>query len=285
MLLSAIALTACHRDSDGDGLTDRAETALGLDPRAADGDADGLSDPDEIDAGTDPANPDTDADRLLDGLERPNGADPLLPDTDGDEYLDGDEVAAHAAPDDPESVIYRGGWPYYPWKDDIDPNRYNFYEVGARFFRLQMVDQFGDVVDLFDFYNADRPVVLHVAAMWAWPDWTLDQYIRGEGDPEGLGQYWPAGPAAVARGDVRWITVLEQGQDPEPATPATAAEYAESFTVSLPILADPDYSVADYVALDRWPTVVLLDAELRVVDTEGFREERVLAALNEQFPE
>ena len=81
-------------DSDGDGLTDDEETALGTDPHNADTDGDGLSDGDEVHTyGTDPTDPDTDHDGLSDGDEvNTYGTDPTDPDTDGDGLDDGDEV-------------------------------------------------------------------------------------------------------------------------------------------------------------------------------------------------
>lgn len=68
---------APETDSDGDGLSDRREIELGLDPQNPDGDADGLSDGDEVLVyGTNPSNPDTDGDAYLDGMEVKNGYDP-----------------------------------------------------------------------------------------------------------------------------------------------------------------------------------------------------------------
>lgn len=71
-------------DSDGDGLTDERERALGTDPTLADTDGDGLNDSREIEVGTDPLNADTDGDRLEDGWEvrgqTPNGT--ALPHSD-----------------------------------------------------------------------------------------------------------------------------------------------------------------------------------------------------------
>ena len=57
------------RDSDGDGLSDTREYALGTDPVSPDTDADGLPDAEEISRGTNPRNSDTDGDGLLDGEE------------------------------------------------------------------------------------------------------------------------------------------------------------------------------------------------------------------------
>ena len=83
------------RDSDGDGISDAVETAVGLDPNdptdaAEDLDGDGLTNLEEFLAGTDLQSPDTDGDGLTDREEvQDTGTDPLNPDTDGDGMPDG----------------------------------------------------------------------------------------------------------------------------------------------------------------------------------------------------
>jgi hypothetical protein len=81
-----------QEDSDGDGLTNLEEQALGTSPLNPDTDNDGLSDLEERDLGTDPTEKDTDGDGLRDGVERSAGTDPTLFDTDGDGVGDGDEL-------------------------------------------------------------------------------------------------------------------------------------------------------------------------------------------------
>ena len=100
-------------DSDGDGLDDAVESALGTDPLVWDTDGDGVSDGEEVAAGTDPllaegaaadgSSVDSDADRLADADEAAVGTDPTNPDTDGDGYYDGDEVNLGTDPLDPAS--------------------------------------------------------------------------------------------------------------------------------------------------------------------------------------
>jgi hypothetical protein len=81
-------------DTDGDGLSDAEEIALGSDPLNRDYDADGLLDGEEVYVyGTDPLNNDTDGDGLLDGDEvYQYGTSPTAWDTDGDGLGDADEI-------------------------------------------------------------------------------------------------------------------------------------------------------------------------------------------------
>lgn len=79
-------------DTDGDGLTDAREAALGTDPLDADADADGLEDDWELDVGTDPLANDTDGDGAPDGLELDRGTSPLAVDADGDGLNDTREL-------------------------------------------------------------------------------------------------------------------------------------------------------------------------------------------------
>ncbi|MEI7912138.1 MAG: hypothetical protein WCK77_21095 [Verrucomicrobiota bacterium] len=56
-------------DTDGDGLTDAEEYALGTNPYLADSDGDGWNDRMEIANGTSPTNPDTDGDGIPDNID------------------------------------------------------------------------------------------------------------------------------------------------------------------------------------------------------------------------
>jgi RHS repeat-associated protein len=81
-------------DSDGDGLSDDEEIALGTDPDDSDTDDDELSDGEEVNQyQTDPLDADMDDDGLSDGDEiKIHFTQPGNPDTDNDTYRDGEEV-------------------------------------------------------------------------------------------------------------------------------------------------------------------------------------------------
>ena len=81
-------------DSDGDGLSDAAEIALGTNPNNPDTDGDGLTDDQEVnDYGTNPLLADTDGDGLSDYEEvMIYHTNPLMADTDNDGLNDYDEI-------------------------------------------------------------------------------------------------------------------------------------------------------------------------------------------------
>ncbi len=105
-------------DSDGDGIPDDQEIALGLNPNdpidgLEDADQDGLTAAEEVALGTNVLVADSDGDGILDGEEVTAGADgfvtnPLLPDTDGDGVRDALEIATGSDPTDPNSFNLAG---------------------------------------------------------------------------------------------------------------------------------------------------------------------------------
>jgi cell wall-associated NlpC family hydrolase len=87
------AAMGMQTDTDGDGLTDAFELAVGTDPMLADTDGDGLSDAVEVGVlGSDPTVVDTDGDGLSDAWEAMIGTDPTRQDTDADGLVDSAET-------------------------------------------------------------------------------------------------------------------------------------------------------------------------------------------------
>ncbi len=114
---------------------------------------------------------DSDNDRLMDWDERNvYSTDPLNPDTDGDGWNDGDEVLDHGtSPTNPYSHPYTGDYKVgdcadYPDKSKAHPNGSRtveaeggspqivpLYEPGDTVANEQLIDQYGEKVDLFSF--------------------------------------------------------------------------------------------------------------------------------------
>lgn len=251
-------------DSDDDGLSNRQERELQLDPENADTDGDGLLDGDEVDVyGTDPLDADSDGDGLVDGLEIEAGSDPFLEDTDDDGYTDFEEYDAGSDPADARDVVYKGGWPYYVGKDDIgNPNGGSDAEVGKRFRRMQMKDQFRDDFDLYDMYNEDGIyTILDISAEWCGPCHVMAEWL--DGGNEVFAAYNDV-REAVDRGDLQWVTFVAQSSNGS-ATRETVAAWADAYPhPRIPVLLDKDEEMVSYGGLQFWPFLFLLTPDMKL---------------------
>ena len=87
-------------------------------------------------------------------------------DSDNDGYSDLDEEHAGTDSQDEEDVIYEGGWPYNRFKDEAEDPGWDSGvppDEGVRFPNWSSDDQFGDTVDLYDFMNRGRDIVIELA--------------------------------------------------------------------------------------------------------------------------
>jgi hypothetical protein len=228
--------------------------------------------PDAVDADGDGAG-DADGDGLTNGEEASLGTDPDSPDTDADTYLDPWELLEGTDPVDPESRIYQGYWPYNPDKAVYADRDWSgaTMELGAPLPAFAYLDQYGDLVHIYDFADQGAPLVLDVAAMWCVPCRGLSEWVSGGEDPFEFSAYWPDVPAAVDAGRVRWVTVVGQNLEGAPPSVEDLVAWDEEFGDPLVAVLADDGEVADhYIAFGAWPTVHLFTdtLDLRATSTE-----------------
>lgn len=279
-----LLLTACSGskspedlDSDNDGILDSEELALGLDPNKADSDGDGLDDPDEIDLGTNPLSEDTDADGLLDPEEAGFGTDPLLFDTDNDTYGDGLELDEGLDPLDRKDRFYEGFWPFNPNKDSmVDPGWDGEpLEEGETFGRLtNLVDQYGETVDIYDFAGTGKYVVIDASATWCESCIKTASWLSGGPDQYQFEVLFAHMRVALNEGQFHWVTFMTDDGSGT-AEPQDVANWHEAFpNDKIAVLTDPDehvllalnqgttYSGVDY---SYFPSFLVLDSDMNVV--------------------
>ncbi|MFT5586396.1 MAG: hypothetical protein ACI9VR_003994 [Cognaticolwellia sp.] len=272
MSLAALSGCASMFDSDGDGISNEDELAAGTDPDNADSDGDGLRDLKESKEGTDPLVADSDGDGLLDGEEvKEFGSDPLSTDSDGDGYLDGWEVTEGSDPADADSVIYKGGWPYNPDKDSIEtiaPSEASgLAKVGDKLVRGKFLDQWGDEVDLYDFYGQGQYIVLDYSAVWCGPCNGFANWLSN-----GSSSYDDAFPGVydnIWEEKVRWITYLGQDGYGDPPTVEVLHQWETDYpTPFIPVLKG-DTDMQSLYLDGGWPSIWLLDENLEIIVAPG----------------
>jgi hypothetical protein len=286
VLLGLGLIVGCEPvDSDGDGVSDEDEEALGLDPEIADSDGDGIDDGAEGAFGSNPALADSDGDGLMDGDEQELGTDPTSIDSDGDTYRDGDEVVEGTDPLLKSDRIYKGYWPYNVHKEEMVQNHFGDGEEGKlnkQFGRFVGRDQFEEEVDLYDFATAgvsdpdgtvdDKFVLFDLSGVWCYWCNELADFMSGSDSTalEPVPECWHGLRDAVNNGEIYYVSVLDYGMSSE-ITEDDVVEWDDDYPIKpVPVLMDQDMVIMDYVHASGYPTVWLLDPELKVEDNGDY---------------
>lgn len=226
---------------------------------AADDDGDGLSNADEID----------------------NETDPNASDSDGDGMLDGDEVKFGRDPLDPDIGLYKGDWPFQDVavKEAIEANKKTGKKIakGKRFPRLTMVDQYGDEVDLYDFAGHGKKIIVDISAEWCPPCQELSRLLEvgNTGDAR-----FDQVIQAIEDEDIYWLTVLAEDNSNSAPNKKVAKNWFKAYpNKHVPVFADQDQDLVEYVILttNGWPTVVVLNENMTIVDFNGGIDVDVMA--------
>lgn len=236
-------------------------------------------------------NLDSDGDGLKDVEETELGSDPFNEDSDGDGYLDPWEVAEGSDPTDEASLIYAGGWPYNPAKDDIvDPGFEGSSRRGETVPRFVLKDQFNDDVDIYDFAFQGKPIIIDLSGEWCYYCNEIAKMIEGkrsffddyaETTPwvEGLGPL-------IEDGSIYWLTVLDADWTSYDSaiTQEEAVEWYDAYPVEqIPVLADVDLEVRTWIDPAGWPTLLYVNEDM-TIQLHPSDYSKVLDRVMEDFP-
>jgi thiol-disulfide isomerase/thioredoxin len=245
---------------------------LGCSPSNAD--TDGVSDTD--DPGPD-LSADSDGDGLTNAEEEVLGTDPAVSDTDGDGYSDFEEDHAGTDPLDVDSVIYKGGWPYNPNKESIsDPGWETLAVEDGPVPNFTAVDQFGDLVQLYDFAGHDKLVILDIGTPWCGPCKAIASYLS-TGDMDELiwnedGEYYPWWKAEysdlyrmVQEEEIYWVTILFS-ENGTPVEQSDCEEWEAAFpNEHVTVLADSELKLKTFLDIQSYPAISIADSDMTLV--------------------
>jgi hypothetical protein len=216
---------------------------------------------------------------LNDGAEQTHGTDPYRADSDGDGYSDADEVHAKTDPLDAESVIYQGGWPYNRHKDAIvAPSWDAEFAVGTVAPPYRAVDQFGDLVDLYDFGGHEKPVVIELSTAWCQPCHALSAWLHSgdishmdknkdgtvdQDDYKWWRDEYAAMPTVLEENKVYWVTVMVQNLAHEAPDTSTVEDWWTAYPdARVTILGDDAQQLYQFIKPTGYPAVNIINPDM-----------------------
>jgi len=182
--------------------------------------------------------------------------------------------------DTEEPTDYSGGWPSNPTKDDLgSPAWTPVGAVGDQVPRFIGVDQYGDMVDLYDFAGHGVPIVIDMGTSFCAPCKDLAAYLS-DGDMShlfwdvdeetGEDEYYPWWKPEyeglrqmIADGDIYWITVLFNESESGPASQEECEAWHDQFpNPYIPVLADADFELKNWLGIESYPTLNLVNSDM-----------------------
>ena len=148
--------------------------------------------------------------------------------------------------------------------------RYCGQNAGTIFPRYKLTDQYGESVDLYDFGGHGKLIVIELSTSWCSPCRQLASFLT-YGDEEVFKNRWWKPEYRIIKelvhnDKIYFINIQIQDVYREPASLYSAEDWFQEFPdEKVPILVDSDYRVRDWMRATGYPTVIILNDKMEVV--------------------
>ena len=142
---------------------------------------------------------------------------------------------------------------------------------GTQIPRFQAFDQYGDVVDLYDFANQKKIIALELGTTWCSPCKDLAAWFANGDERVTLNPWWKKDyfkiKELIEKDQIYFITVLFEDIYRDDVTPETVAQWHEEYpSPKIPVLADEYRLLYNWIKPTGFPVVILLDENMKILN-------------------
>ena len=153
----------------------------------------------------------------------------------------------------------------------IPRGSYCFPTTGDYFPDFKGIDQFDEIVDIYDFSNQNKYILIEMAAEWCSPCHVLSNWITFKDEEIYTHKWWKEEyniiHDLIHNNEIFFITVMYENEFKENATYQTVSEWYQNYPDDkIPILADSNKYLHTWLKPAGIPAIILLDQNMKIVE-------------------
>ena len=154
---------------------------------------------------------------------------------------------------------------------DLRGNRYCGLKEGDTFPQFKAVDQYNEIIDLYDFANTEgKYILIEMGTVWCSPCNSLAAWLAWDEETIKSKPFWKDEynviKELINNKDVYFITILYEDEFRDNASYDTAYEWHDTYPNDLiPILVDEDKLLHSIIRPTGIPAITLLSPEMQII--------------------
>ena len=148
--------------------------------------------------------------------------------------------------------------------------RYCLQGEGDIFPRYKLTDQYGEEVDLYDFANHEKMILIELSTSWCAPCRKLASWLVYDDMSITENRAWKSEygiiKELIERDQIYFINIQIQDIYKQPSSLQSLEDWFQEYPdYKIPILADSDYHVRNWARVTAYPTMILLNEKMEII--------------------
>jgi len=141
---------------------------------------------------------------------------------------------------------------------------------GTIFPRYELVDQYGEMVDIYDFANQGKLIVIEFSTSWCQPCKDFAAWLSFGDETVTSHQFWKEEygiiKELIKEEKIYLINIQFQDKYKDPSSLESIQDWAYYYPDELiPVLSDSNYDVRDWVRVTAYPTMIVLNEKMEIL--------------------
>ena len=135
--------------------------------------------------------------------------------------------------------------------------------------RFKLIDQYGEEVDIYDFANQGKMIIIEFSTSWCKPCRELAAWLSYDDDAITQSRMWKPEyniiKDLIRQDQIYFINIQTQDVYKDPPSLDSVEDWFQEYSdEKIPVLADSEYHARDWMRITGYPTIILLNEKMRI---------------------